>query len=70
MSGYACPRGSIINLFSGIESDNSIGPDIFMGTYDAASLTLQYCTRLSNDWPPEYNCEHSIKFEHVTSCNP
>ena len=70
VSGYACTRGSIINFFSGIESDNSIGPDILIGTYDSESLSIQYCTRLSNDWPPDYNCEHGMKFDHVTSCNP
>src|SRR5262245_49304669 len=34
LSGYACDNGSTINLFGGIESDNSIGPDIFIGTYN------------------------------------
>jgi hypothetical protein len=70
ISGFACTEGSEINLFGGIESDNSIGPDIFIGTYSPESIVAQYCTRLSNDWPPDYNCEHSIKFDHVTSCGP
>ena len=70
ISGYACARGSIMNFFSGIKNDNSIGPDIFIGTFDPDSVLVQYCTRLSNDWPPEYNCERHIKFEHVTSCSP
>jgi len=70
ISGYACARDSVINFFSGIESDNSIGPDILIGTYDTESLSIQYCTRLSNDWPPDYSCEQSIKFDHVTSCGP
>jgi hypothetical protein len=70
MSGYACPQDSKINLFAGIESDNSIGPDVLIGTYHSESILVQYCTRLSNDWPPEYTCAHSIKFDHVTSCRP
>jgi hypothetical protein len=69
ISGYACDEGSTINLFGGIESDNSIGPDIFIGTYDSKSIVTQYVL-VSNGWPPEYNCEHSIKFDHVASCNP
>jgi hypothetical protein len=70
MSGYACASGSIINLFSGIEGDNSIGPDILIGRYDSESMEMQYCFRKSNDWPPDYDCEHSIKFDRVTNCDP
>ena len=70
ISGYACSTGSIINLFSGIESDNAIGPDVLIGRYSSEKIELQYCTRMSNDWPPDYNCETSIRFDRVTSCDP
>ena len=59
-----------MNLFAGIESDNSIGPDIFIGNYSSQSISTKYYTRLSNDWPPDYNCENSSKFDHVISCGP
>jgi hypothetical protein len=70
ISGYACAKGSEINLFAGVGGDNSIGPDIFLAKYGSESMLVQYCTRLSNDWPPEYNCENSIKFDRVASCDP
>ena len=70
VSGYACARGSMINLFSGIESDNSVGPDILLGRYSPDHITVQYCARVSNDWPPDYNCAISIKLDRVQSCNP
>jgi hypothetical protein len=69
VSGYACARESMINLFSGIESDNSVGPDIFLGRYSSDNITVQYCMRESNDWPPDYNCENKIKFNRVPSCD-
>ena len=70
ISGYACARECIISLFAGIEGDNSIGPDILIGNYNSESITSKYCARVSNDWPPDYDCENSIKFDHVTSCGP
>ena len=70
LSGYACMRDSRINLFKEVSADNSIGPDIFLGRYSSESMLLQHCTRMTNDWPPEYNCEHSIKFDQVASCTP
>ena len=69
VSGYACARGLMINLFSGIESDNSVGPDIFLGRYSSDNITVQYCMRESNDWPPDYNCGNKIKFDRVPSCD-
>lgn len=69
VSGYACGRESIINLFSGIETDNSVGPDIFLGRYSSDNITIQYCMRESNDWPAEYNCKRNIKFDRVPSCD-
>ena len=69
VSGYACARELMINLFSGIESDNSVGPDIFLGRYSSDNITVQYCMRESNDWPPDYNCENKIKFNRVPSCD-
>lgn len=70
MIGYACKAGSEISFFSGIQTDNSIKPDIFIGTFGAEAITVQYCTRLSNDTPPEYNCETSMTFKKVSSCKP
>src|SRR5512144_3142400 len=53
--------------------DNSLGPDILIGKYDrnteAETMLFQYCVRPSNDWPPEYTCDHSVKFNKVSSCN-
>ena len=57
MIGYACKTGSEISFFSGLQTDNSIKPDIFVGQYNSEAITVQYCSRISNDWPPEYNCE-------------
>jgi hypothetical protein len=68
--GYACSRGSEIGLFSGLQTDNSIRPDIFVGQYDADTMNVQYCTRISNDWPPEYNCDNKMTFNSVMSCDP
>ena len=70
MIGYACKTGSDISFFSGLQTDNSIKPDIFVGRYDAQAITVQYCTRISNDWPPEYNCEYGMTFKRVDSCKP
>lgn len=70
MIGYACTGGSEISFFSTIQTDNTIKPDIFIGTYSAEAITAQYCTRLSNDWPPEYNCERAVTFSKVDSCKP
>jgi hypothetical protein len=70
MIGYACKTGSDISFFSGLQTDNSIKPDIFVGRYDAQAITVQYCTRISNDWPPEYNCENRMTFKRVNSCKP
>ena len=70
VSGYACARGSMINLFSELGGDNSIGPDIFLGRYGFNNLTIQYCARLSNDWPPDYKCENSVKLDRAPSCDP
>jgi hypothetical protein len=68
--GYACKRGSEISFFSGLQTDNSIRPDVFIGQYNSESITVQYCTRISNDWPPEYNCENKMVYQNVTSCKP
>ena len=70
MIGYACKSGSEISFFSGLQTDNSIKPDIFIGKYNSAAITVQYCTRISNDWPPEYNCENEMTFKRVNSCKP
>ena len=52
MIGYACKTGSDISFFSNLQTDNSIKPDIFVGRYDAEAITVQYCARINNDWPP------------------
>jgi hypothetical protein len=70
MIGYACTRGSEISFFSGIQTDNSIKPDIYIGTYNAEAIRVQYCTRISNDWPPEYDCGNMMTFTSVSSCKP
>ena len=70
MIGYACKRESEIGFFTGLQTDNSIRPDIFIGRYTSSTIRLQYCTRLSNDWPPEYNCENEMTFNSVSSCKP
>ena len=53
MIGYACKSGSEISFFTGLQTDNSIKPDIFIGRYSAEAIIAQYCTRISNDWPPD-----------------
>jgi hypothetical protein len=70
MIGYACKTLSEISFFSNLQTDNSIKPDIYLGRYDADAIRVQYCTRISNDWPPEYNCEKKITFKRVNSCKP
>jgi hypothetical protein len=68
--GYVCKSGSEISFFSGLQTDNSIKPDIFIGQYNSTAITVQYCARISNDWPPEYNCENEMTFKSVSSCKP
>jgi hypothetical protein len=70
MIGYACKRGSEIGFFTGLQTDNSIRPDIYVGQYTSEAILVQYCTRISNDWPPEYNCENAATFKKVSSCKP
>jgi len=70
MIGYACKIGSSISFFSGLQTDNSIKPDIFVGQYYPEAIAVQYCTRVSNDWPPEYNCQNRMTFKKVSSCKP
>ena len=71
VSGYVCAEQKTIGIFAAIsESDNSIKPDFFVGSYAAESIELQYCTRISNDWPPEFNCETEMKFVPVAACDP
>jgi hypothetical protein len=70
MIGYACKTGSDISFFSGLQTDNSIKPDVFVGRYNSEAISVQYCTRISNDWPPVYNCENSVTFKRVSSCKP
>jgi len=70
MIGYACKSGSEISFFTGLQTDNSIKPDIFIGRYSAEAIIAQYCTRISNDWPPEYDCKNKMTFKSVSSCTP
>ena len=70
MIGYACKSGSEISFFSGLQTDNSIKPDIFIGRYSPEAIVAQYCTRISNDWPPEYDCKNEMTFKSVSSCTP
>jgi hypothetical protein len=71
ITGYACEEQSTLGFFGSIKaSDNSIKPEMFVGGYNAEGVNVQYCIRLSNDWPPEYNCEHSITFKPVSTCAP
>jgi hypothetical protein len=79
LSGYACAKRDgqdrvAINLFRDLGGDNSLGPDILIGKYDATAepetMSFQYCVRPSNDWPPEYACDHSVTFTKVSSCTP
>ena len=70
MIGYACKSGSEISFFSGLQTDNSIKPDIFIGRYSAEAIIAQYCTRVSNDWPPDYDCKNKLTFKSVSSCTP
>jgi hypothetical protein len=68
--GYACKSGSEISFFSGLQTDNSIKPDIFIGKHSSNEIIVQHCTRVSNDWPPEYNCDSQMTFNRVISCKP
>jgi hypothetical protein len=34
-----------------------------VGRYDAEAISVQYCNRISNDWPPEYDCENGMTFK-------
>jgi hypothetical protein len=70
MIGYACKTESDISFFSELQTDNSIKPNIFVGQYSSDAITVQYCTRISNDWPPEYNCKKEMAFKRVSSCKP
>jgi hypothetical protein len=71
VAGYACARQSTIGFFANIgESDNSIRPEFYVGTYRADAIKVQYCVRTSNDWPPEYNCNNEIELKRVNSCPP
>ena len=70
MIGYACKRDSEISFFTNLQTDNSIKPDIFIGQYSSDALNLQYCVRMSNDWPPDYNCENRMTFKVASDCKP
>ncbi|MBA1144089.1 hypothetical protein [Mesorhizobium neociceri] len=70
MIGCACKSGSEISFFTGLQTDNSIKPDIFIGRYSAEAIIAQFCTRSSNDWPPEYDCKNEMTFKSVSSCKP
>ena len=71
IAGYACEEQSTIGFFTNIKSsDNSIRPDFFVGTYKADAIYLQYCPRMSNDWPPEFDCGTLITFKPVSTCAP
>ena len=71
VTGYACQEQSTIGFFASIKaSDNSIKPELFIGTYNAEALNVQYCARVSNDWPPEYSCGTGMTFKPVSSCGP
>jgi hypothetical protein len=71
ITGYACQDQSTIGFFASIKaSDNSIKPELFVGTYNAEALNVQYCVRASNDWPPEYSCGTGMTFKAVSTCEP
>lgn len=71
VAGYACAEQKTIGFFAAFkESDNSIKPDFFLGSYSPQSIFVQYCVRISNDWPPEFSCQKMAKFEPVTACDP
>lgn len=72
-TGYACDRQRSLGIFISIrQSDNSINnsitPDFLSGTYSKDKLELSYCTRISNDWPPEYDCRNGMTFKNAGSC--
>jgi hypothetical protein len=69
MTGYACEQQSTIGFFAVIgESDNAIRPEFFVGSYMADTISVQNCFRVSNDWPPEFNCEAKAEFKKVSEC--
>jgi hypothetical protein len=70
MIGYACKSGSEISFFSGLQTDNSIKPNIFIGRYSAEAIIAQSCFRPTDDWPPDYNCKNEMTFKSVGSCKP
>ena len=71
VTGYACERQRSMGFFAAIaESDNDIKPDFFVGTFSQDRLDLNYCTRISNDLPPDFNCKNSVTFKSVGSCPP
>ena len=70
MIGYACKSESEISFFSGLQTDNSIKPNIFIGRYSAEAIIAQSCFRPTDDWPPDYNCKNEMTFKSISSCKP
>ena len=71
IAGYLCEQQRTIGFFANItESDNSIKPDFFVGTFTSEAIDLQYCYRPNNDLLLEFDCTNSMKFTKADKCPP
>jgi hypothetical protein len=70
VSGYACPEGNQFNFFAGVGSDNSLGPDIFVGSYSFDAISGSYFARSSNDPNASYDDKLELEWHRAPACRP
>jgi hypothetical protein len=67
-TGYACPDRHQFNFFIGVGSDNSLGPDIFLGSYGYDSISGSYFVRTNNDPNASYEDVLGLEWHSAPEC--
>jgi hypothetical protein len=68
-TGYACPDGRQLNFFASVGSDNSMGPEIFIGSYEYDKISGSYFVRSSNDPHASYDDELGLEWHSAPDCH-
>jgi hypothetical protein len=68
-TGYACPDRRQLNLFVGVGSDNSLGPDIFLGSYGYEGISGSYFVRTTNDPNASYENVLGLEWHSAPECH-
>jgi hypothetical protein len=68
-TGYACPDGLQLNFFVGVGSDNSMGPDIFIGSYNWEEISGSYFARQSNNEHASYDDVLRLEWHSAPDCH-